>query len=437
MFLKQRTIKAEVKVVGFGLHTGHRVNVVFKPACAGEGIVFRRVDMPGQPSTRLGCMSVISGGDRGRYSSLIVGEGQIFTIEHMMAALAGLGIDNILIEMDGDEAPGLDGSALEYVNVLKSGGIIDLDAEKYYFEIKEPVCVSKNGASVMIVPAEDFKVSYALEYPHPMLRASVTFAITQETFEREIASCRTFCLKEEADALRAGGFGQGANYENTMVFGPEGVVGNSLRFSDEPARHKLMDCIGDLYLLGVPIKGHVFAFKSGHNLNRDLLRKIAEQKAVYESRRSLPRIDPASGSGMDVRGIMSLIPHRYPFLLVDRILELEPGKRAVAVKNVTMNEGFFQGHFPVRPVMPGVLMVEAMAQVVGVTMLSNPALHGKLAFFMSVDNVKFRKVIEPGDQVVMSVEIIKARSRIAQARGVCKVDEQVVCEAEMGFAFGE
>jgi UDP-3-O-[3-hydroxymyristoyl] N-acetylglucosamine deacetylase/3-hydroxyacyl-[acyl-carrier-protein] dehydratase len=234
----------------------------------------------------------------------------------------------------------------------------------------------------------------------------------------------------------AKGLGQGATTANTLVFGPDGVVGNTLRFPDEAARHKVLDCLGDLYLLGLPIKGHIFAFKSGHNLNRELLKKIAEQKARYEARREPMKLEYQPGSSLDVHAIMAVIPHRYPFLLVDRILEIEPGKRAVAIKNVTANEAFFQGHFPARPVMPGVLMVEAMAQVAGVVVLSNSELAGKLAFFMSVDAVKFRKVVEPGDQVVMEVEITKARSRIAQAKGVCKVNGEIACEAEMGFALG-
>jgi UDP-3-O-[3-hydroxymyristoyl] N-acetylglucosamine deacetylase/3-hydroxyacyl-[acyl-carrier-protein] dehydratase len=434
--IKQRTIAKEYTLSGKGIHTGHQVNVTFKPAKANEGISFVRTDKP-ELVMKLGDMNVISGGDAGRYSALKNGDAMIYTVEHLVGALAGLGIDNIAVFVDGDEMPGLDGSAAEYVKALKGAGIVELEADKNYFEIKEPVCVSKNGASVMIVPADDFKVSYALEYPHPMLKQSVTFTLTPEIFERDIAGCRTFCLKEEADALLAKGLGQGATTTNTLVFGPSGVVDNQLRFADEAGRHKVLDCIGDLYLLGLPIKGHVFAFKSGHNLNRELLKKIAEQKKKYEARREVFKVEAKEGSAIDVRGIMNILPHRYPFLLVDRILEIEPGKRAVAIKNVTMNEAFFQGHFPVRPVMPGVLMVEAMAQVAGVIVLSNPELRGKLAFFMSVDGVKFRKVVEPGDQVVMEVEIVKARSRIAQAKGTCKVDGQIVCEAEMGFAFGD
>lgn len=438
---KQKTILKEISLAGRGLHTGHNVHLTFKPAAADQGIVFIRIDAPGRPVMKLGDMSVITGGEAGRYSALKNGDVCIYTVEHLVSALAGLGIDNLVIEIDGDEVPGFDGSATEYVKVIKAAGIAELDAPKKFFEIKEPICVSRNGASVMIAPpvagAEGLTVSYALEYPHPMLRHSVSLVVTPESYEKDIAPCRTFCLKEEADGLLAKGLGQGASTDNTLVFDAQGVMGNKLRFHDEPARHKALDCVGDLYLLGFAIKGHVFAFKSGHQLNRELLKKIVEQKARYESSRPYVNLEPKAGAALDVRAIMNVIPHRYPFLLVDRILEIEPGKRAVAIKNVTMNEAFFQGHFPVRPVMPGVLMVEAMAQVVGVIVLSNPALAGKLAFFMSADQVKFRKVVAPGDQVVMEVEIVKARSRVAQARGVCKVDGQVVCEADMGFAFGD
>ncbi|MEI8012547.1 MAG: UDP-3-O-acyl-N-acetylglucosamine deacetylase [Candidatus Omnitrophota bacterium] len=435
--INQNTIAKEFVLSGKGLHTGHDVCVTFKPAAAHVGICFVRTDIAGQPRMRLGDLDLITGADAGRYSALKSGTTVIYTVEHLVSALCGLGIDNIIVEMDGDEIPGLDGSAVGYVHALKAAGIVAVAAEKVYWEIKEPISVYKDGASVVIVPAVDFKVSYALEYPHPMLRHSFTVTVTPETYENEIAPCRTFCLKEEADALLAKGLGQGANTVNTLVFGPDGVMGNALRFSDEAARHKALDCIGDLFLLGMPIKGHVFAFKSGHNLNRELLKKIAEQKKKYESRRELLKVEYKEGASLDVRGIMNIIPHRYPFLLVDRMIEMDPGKRGVGIKNVTANEAFFQGHFPVRPVMPGVLMLEAMAQVSAVTLLSMPALLGKIGFYMSVDAVRFRKIVEPGDQLVMEVEITKFRSRIAQAKGVCKVDGQVVCEAEMGFAFGE
>ena len=435
--IKQRTITRDIKVSGIGIHTGHAVNVVFKPAKSGEGIRFVRTDLPGAPEIRLGTWDVVYGGEVGRYSALKKNDAIIYTVEHLMSALAGLGIDTITIDIDADEAPGLDGSAALYVKALKEAGPVDLETEKKCFEIKEPITVSKNGASVTILPSDEFKVSYTLEYAHPMLRGVCTSVVTPEIFESELAPSRTFCLFEEAEAIRAKGLGLGATYQNTLVFGKEGVMDNALRFPDEPVRHKLVDCIGDLYLLGLPIKGHVIAFRSGHNLNRELLKKICEQKIRYEGKKEFFKLDYKEGGEMNVGGIMDVIPHRYPFLLVDRILELEAGKRAVAIKNVTINEAFFQGHFPGKPVMPGVLLVEAMAQVAGVIALSKPELKGKLAFFMSVDGVKFRRVVEPGDQVVMEVEITRARSRSGQAKGICKVGGDIACEAEMGFFFGD
>lgn len=422
---------------GQGLHTGHVVNVVFRPAKSGEGIRFVRTDLPGRPEIALGTIDVVHGGEAGRYSALKTGDAMIYTVEHMLSALAGLGIDTVTIDMDGDEAPGMDGSARLYLQALKEAGLVDLEGEKKYFKIQEPITVSHNGASVTILPADDFRVSYSLEYAHPMLKGVATYSISPDIFESEIASCRTFCLLEEAEGIRAKGLGLGANHQNTMVFGPDGVVDNVLRFPDEPVRHKILDCVGDLYALGLPIKGHLIAFRSGHNLNRELLKKIFEQKIRYEAKRELVPVESKTESGMDVHGIMKVIPHRYPFLLVDRIIEMEPGKRAVGLKNVTMNEAFFQGHFPGKPVMPGVLMVEAMAQVAGVVALSMPELKGKLAFFMSVDGVKFRRVVEPGDQVVMEIEITRARARSGQARGTCKVNGELACEADMGFFFGD
>jgi len=433
----QRTISKEFKLSGTGLHTGHVVNLVLKPAGANEGIHFVRTDLLDKPAVKLGSFDVVHGGEGGRYSALKVGSGLIYTVEHLISALAGLRIDNITIEMDNDEAPGLDGSAYPFVKALKEAGIVELGVDKKYFEIKEQVSVSAEGASVTILPSDEFKISYALEYPLPYLRQVMTTLVTDDIFEKEIAPARTFCLYDEAEPIRAKGLGKGADYNNTLVFGKDGVMKNTLRFPDEAARHKILDCIGDFYLLGIPLKGHIIAFKSGHNLNRKLLKKIARQKAKYESKQELFRYEYQEGQEVDIQGIMRTLPHRYPFLLVDRILEMKPGERVVGVKNVTINDGFFQGHFPERPVMPGVLMVEAMAQVGGVCLLTKADMEGKLPFFMAVNNVKFRRIVEPGDQLIMEVTIVRARSRVAQAKGVCKVDGEVVCEAEMTFAFGE
>ena len=248
---KQKTILKEISLAGRGLHTGHNVHLTFKPAAADQGIVFIRIDAPGRPVMKLGDMSVITGGEAGRYSALKNGDVCIYTVEHLVSALAGLGIDNLVIEIDGDEVPGFDGSATEYVKVIKAAGIAELDAPKKFFEIKEPICVSRNGASVMIAPpvagAEGLTVSYALEYPHPMLRHSVSLVVTPESYEKDIAPCRTFCLKEEADGLLAKGLGQGASTDNTLVFDAQGVVGNKLRFHDEPARHKALDRIRERF----------------------------------------------------------------------------------------------------------------------------------------------------------------------------------------------
>ncbi len=435
--MKQRTIAKEIVIEGKGLHTGHPVRLVLKPAQANEGITFARVDLPDEPVIKLGNMSSVFGGDAGRFSAIKNGNAVVYTVEHLLSALAGLCIDNIIVELNNDEPAGLDGSSVGYVKAIKEAGIIELEGEQHVFEVRETISVSHKGACVMIVPADEYKVSYALEYPHPMLRQSFTTVVNEDIYEKEIAPCRTFCLTEEAEAIRAKGLGVGATYDNTLVYGPDGVIQNKLRFPDESARHKTMDLIGDLYLLGFQIKGHVFAFKSGHALNRELLKRIAEQKTKFEAKRAQFTVEAKPGMALDVRGIMDIIPHRYPFLLVDRVLEMEIGKRAVAIKNVTMNEAFFQGHFPVKPVMPGVLMLEAMAQVTAVTLLSTPALLGKIGFYMSADEVKFRRVVEPGDQLVIEIEVTKSRSRIAQAKGVCKVEGQVACEAVMGFAFGE
>lgn len=429
--MKQRTISQQVEISGFGLHTGHPVTMVLKPSAVNTGIVFIRTDLPQAPSIKLGKMDIIFGGDAGRYSALRNGEAIIYTIEHFLSALASLYIDNIIVEINNDEPPALDGSSQGFLHALKKAGVVLFEAEQDVFIVQEPIMVEHRGATVSIEPCHDFKISYTLEYAHPLLKQFFEIIVTPDDYEKQLAPCRTFCLLEEAEAIRKANLGLGANYQNTTVYGPEGVIENTLRFPDESARHKTMDLVGDLYLLGFAIKGHVKAYKSGHALNRELLRKILEQKENKEKNMSDIKLP------MEVTDIMKIIPHRFPFLLVDRIIELDPGKRVVGIKNMTMNEQFFQGHFPGKPVMPGVLMLEAMAQVGAVGMLLKPELQGKIGFYMSIDEVKFRKMIIPGDQIVMEVDIVRLKGRIAQAKGVCKVDGKVACEALMSFAFGE
>jgi UDP-3-O-[3-hydroxymyristoyl] N-acetylglucosamine deacetylase / 3-hydroxyacyl-[acyl-carrier-protein] dehydratase len=263
--------------------------------------------------------------------------------------------------------------------------------------------------------------------------------ITPDTFMKEISPARTFCLEQEAQELQRQGVGCGANYENTLVVGEHGVLRNKLRFPDEFVRHKVLDLLGDLYVYGMRIKGHIVALKSGHSLNLSFLQKLSERsgaKSLAAPLAAIPqKLEP--GTFLDINVIKQILPHREPFLFVDRITEMEVGKYAVGLKNVTINDYFFKGHFPERPVMPGVLMVEAMAQVGGVMMLAAPENRGKLAFFMSVDKVKFRKTVVPGDQLIFQVTAGKIKSKTGQVFGKALVDGKVVCEAELMFALVE
>lgn len=436
----QKTIQNEVSIEGIGLHTGNKVRVRFKPAMGNSGINFVRVDLPDKPVIKAHIGNVIDLVTRPRRTSVGKQDIEVQTIEHVMATLVALGIDNITIEIDSNEFPGMDGSASPFLEVLRKAGIREIEDPKKYFRIREALWVEEDDASIVILPADDFKISYTLSYSHPVLKAQyVSFVLSEEGFEKEIAPSRTFCLEIEAEKLRVQGLGKGANYENTLVVGEGGIVRNTLRYPDEFARHKVLDLMGDLYLLGIPIKGHVLAIKSGHPLNIKLLQKIyshylKQQEAGIKS----PAYQVESvGRQLDINAIHRILPHRYPFLLVDRILELEEDKHAVGIKNVTINDQFFLGHFPQRPLMPGVLIVEAMAQVAGVLMLSKPDNAGKLAYFMSMDKVKFRKTVVPGDQLRLDVEVVKLRSKTGQVRTKAVVDDQLVAEAELMFSLVE
>jgi len=436
MSTKQKTIQHDVSVHGKGLHLGKEAKVVFKPAKENSGICFIRVDLPGKPVIKAEYKNILQQDALSRCTSLKNGEAVVHTVEHIMAVLYGLSIDNLIIEINAEELPGLDGSGQEYQNILKKAIVVEQGAEREFIDIKEPICLEEKDSSLFAIPASELKVSYILDYQHPILHAHFfSREITQEIFEKEIAPSRTFCLESEAQALQAQGLGKGADYTNTLIFTDTGVKENTLRFPDEFARHKVLDFIGDLYLLGKPVRGHIFGTKSGHRLNRRLLQKIVEQNEKQEKGFIPKAHEYADKTVIDINGIRNILPHRYPFLFVDRVIDLQPGKRAVAVKNVTANEYFFQGHFPDKPVMPGVLMVEAMAQVGGIAVLTDPENKDKLALFMAIDNVKFRKVVEPGDQLIFEVDVLKCRSRIAQVKGVAKVDDKVVVEADLMFSF--
>ena len=435
---RQRTIVKDVAIQGTGIHNGEPSAVRITPAPAGTGIVFIRTDLPHRPAIPAAPKFAQDKGIGMRRTVLAKDGVEIQTVEHLVASFWGLGIDNAYVEISGSEVPGLDGSAAPFVRLLRTAGAVEQDAPRKYFALREPIVVEQNGSTLAIYPDQGFKISYTLSYPHPVLRTQfASFDPSQQVFDDLIAPARTFCLYEEAEALRAKGLGLGATYENTLVVGDKGVIQNTLRFEDEFVRHKMLDLLGDLYLLGSHLRAHVIAVKSGHALNMRLLHKLdqaMEQWRLGSIRSGTDEI--MVGPQLDITQIQKILPHRYPFLLVDRVLSLSETK-ATAIKCVTINDYFFQGHFPGRPVMPGVLMIEAMAQVAGILMLNKPEHKGKLAYFMSVDKVKFRKPVVPGDVLTFEVELGKLRSKVGQAAGKTYVDGKVVCEGELMFALAE
>lgn len=434
----QKTIKSEISIKGIGLHTGKPVKLTFKPLGPNMGVIFQRVDLPQKPLIKADVNSVSSIKKNPRRTTICCGDVEVQTIEHLLAALSGLGIDNILIEIDSNEVPGLDGSTLGFIEALKKGGMVEQGVERRIFKVTKPLWAEDEDSFIAVFPSSDFKISYTLSYPDRIIGTQfLSLKLDSDVFEKELAPSRTFCLQEEVAALVKSGLGKGANYENTLVISKEGVIKNKLRFEDEFIRHKISDLIGDFSLLGMAIKGHVIAVKSGHTLNMKVVQKIKDQldQQMMVAIKSVEGYDKEGQ--IDATTIMKILPHRYPFLLVDRVIFMEEGKRCVGIKNVTINDNFFEGHFPGRPVMPGVLIIEAMAQVGGVLMLSPAENRGKLAFFMAANNVKFRKPVIPGDQLRIEVEVGKMRSKTGQVNTKAMVDTEVVAEAELMFALVE
>ena len=425
--IQQHTLREPVTFRGAGLHTGKAAEVTVRPGESDSGIQFVRIDL--NPTKRVRAVVELVRSDELRQTALVVGNGTVRTIEHLMAVFHGLGIDNAVVEVDGEEIPGLDGSSREFVEEIQRVGIVPQEGARKFIEIQEPIYVDRGDQSLIVLPAPHGTISYTLSYRHPDLQDQfLSLPILPEVFEREIAPARTFILKEEAQLLLASGFGKGASLANTLVFERNLPIENSLRFDNEACRHKIMDLLGDLFLLGGFLKGHVIATRSGHALNLELVRTIAmtqSKKKPFES--GIP-------SALDVEGIQKILPHRYPFLFVDRIEKLEPGKQAVGYKLVSVNDYYFQGHFPGHPVMPGVLIMEALAQVGGVIMLSMPEMQGKIAYFMSVDYCKFRQTVVPGDELRMEVEVLRYRAKTGQCVGRAYVKDKLVCEAEVKFA---
>ena len=419
--MEQRTIAQDASLEGVGLHTGKSARMTFRAAEPHTGVRFRRTDLPDAPEIAARLDRVTST-DRG--TTLGEGEARVHTVEHVLAAAAALQLDNLIIEIDGPEVPIMDGSFRPFHEVLSAAEAVGQKEPARVIAL--PAAVSVNlvgGSSYNAVTGNGFRVSTTIEFPHPLInRQFASFDITPDSFATDIAAARTFGFMKEAEALRARGLAQGVTLDNALVLNETGLEQGELRWADEFVRHKIGDIVGDLALLGARLNAHVIADRPSHAGNLELARAI--EAAV--------RKEPARGGIVDITRIMQHLPHRYPMLLVDRIIEYEPQKRIVGIKNVTINEPFFMGHYPGHPIMPGVLIIEAMAQVGGLLMLGAiENVEEKVVYFMSLDNVKWRRPVVPGDQIRFELELITMRRHVCKMRGLGFVDGQLAAEADM------
>lgn len=416
--MPRRTIAHEVTVAGLGMHTGRPATVRLLPAAANAGIRFVRTDLPGAEPipARTHAVSATE-----RRTAIGPTGGEVQTVEHLMAALYAAGIDDLRVEIDAPELPIGNGSFSSWVDALEEAGVAEQEGTPARIVVRRPFTVRSGEAQYTVVPGEGLCITATIEWAHPLIgRQTRQVQVTGDTFRDEIAGARTFGFVHEVEALRARGLLQGATGDMAVVLSSTGVESGELRWPDEFVRHKIGDVVGDLALLGARLEGHIMAERPSHQGNVELASALSRQA---------DRIDP---SMLDVTRIMEVIPHRYPFLLVDRIIEIDAGTRLTALKNVTINEPFFQGHFPGHPIMPGVLIVEAMAQAGGMLLMDqfdDPA--SKVVYFMSIDGVKFRKPVVPGDQLRFELTMLQFRGRRCRMRGEAFVDGQIVCEAEM------
>lgn len=418
MIARRHSIGGPVSLNGIGLHLGRQCRLTFHPAASGSGIVFRRVDLPGAPTVDARAANAVL---TERRTQLGTGDAAVHTVEHVLAAVAGLEIDDLRIDLDAAEPPILDGSARPFQEALLSAGIVDVAGEVEYLILRAPLTVKDGASTYTVQPSATLSLQVSIDFPHRLIgHQSYALPVTPATFASDLAAARTFGFLREADALRAKGLIHGASTSNTVVLDDDGPVDTALRWNDEFVRHKAMDFIGDLALAGKRVRARIIADKPSHRgtvtLVREMLKRAAEETRMTGT-----------------EDIIKALPHRYPFLLVDRILEHDRGKRIVGLKNVTINEPFFQGHFPGHPVMPGVLIVECMAQVGGLMMLSDSDDASQLImYFTSLDNVKWRRPVKPGDQLRIEVDMVQRRGRMCKLHGVARVDGEIVCEADMG-----
>jgi UDP-3-O-[3-hydroxymyristoyl] N-acetylglucosamine deacetylase/3-hydroxyacyl-[acyl-carrier-protein] dehydratase len=417
----QRTIVGTVTLEGNGLHTGEPGQTTLRPAAEGTGILFRRVDIDGQPEIH-GLVDNVTGVEW----ETVLGsdEACVRTVEHLLAALAAARIDNIEIDMVGPEPPAFDGSSARWIEVLREVGVEEQGAPARLLTIDSPIFMKSGDSRYAIVPYPGYRISAEIDFENPAIgRQFASLQVDEATFYREVAAARTFGLEAWRESLQSRGLALGANEDNTVLVTEAGLAPDAdLRYPDEFVRHKVIDLIGDLALVGARLRCHVVAERPGHRGNVEVARRL----------RSLLDVGDEAGQRLDIQDILAHIPHRYPFLLVDRILEFEAGQRIVGLKNVTINEPFFPGHFPGHPIMPGVLVVEAMAQVGGMLLMHEfEEPREKVVYFMSLDGVKFRRPVTPGDQLEFEVELVQFRGRVCKMRGVARVDGDVAAEATM------
>jgi len=426
---KQRTLASSASLSGTALHTGEKVTITLHPAPTNHGFKFKRVDLPDQPiiEARVENVKTVE-----RSTTIVEGHVKIHTVEHVLSALSGMGVDNALIEMDANEPPIGDGSAGAFAALVKQAGVVEQNAPRAFFEPTEPVVIQVGESILTILPDTKFRISCTQVGPEGRFTQYLSAEIDPEFYEKEIASARTFVFYEDVKPLMDKGLIKGGSLENAVVARGDSVLSKEpLRFPDEFVRHKILDIIGDLTLAGRRLRGHIVAVKPGHGPNTELARTLVKRQAAFVA--MAPPPVPAEGGVLDINEIMRTLPHRYPFLMVDRIIEFVVDVRAIGVKTVTINEPYFQGHFPGHPVMPGVLQVEAMAQVASIVMMRKPENAGKIGYFMSADNIKFRKPVFPGDTLFIHCEMLSAKKRLGKAACKCLVNGEVVSEGELLF----
>jgi UDP-3-O-[3-hydroxymyristoyl] N-acetylglucosamine deacetylase/3-hydroxyacyl-[acyl-carrier-protein] dehydratase len=442
---QQQTLKETAEFSGIGLHGGNRVNMKFLPAPANSGVRFRRTDLEGKPEMEARVENV---SDTTRSTTLSKGAVKIHTVEHVLAAFSGYGIDNAVVELDAPEPPIADGSSREYCRMLDRAGIVPLPEKREPYRITTPLEVQLGETFISVFPHDRLKVTCTSADKAGRFTQFFSLEISPESWVRELAHARTFCFYEEIEFLIRNGLIKGGSLENAVVIRDDAVLTTEpLRYAEEFVRHKMLDILGDLALVGRPMLGHVVAVKPSHTANCELARQISSlvKRPLVAAQTFMPPPAAANstsaggaadlvqaGGPLETTQIMQLIPHRYPFLMVDRVTKID-GNRIVGVKNVSVNEPFFEGHFPGHPIMPGVLQLEAIAQVAGILMLRQAENAGKLAYFMSAESVKWRRPVRPGDTLVIDVELTKTRAKIGRARGVCSVNGETVSEAEVMF----